>query len=122
IADCVTVVSLARQVLELAAGGAPPDWDAESAMPSGPEQLLPKAFCGARGKGRAYGRVIADAARDSWTSPMRLAADVRVPPGERFTRIAHRSIVGAEYHALLAECGNRHILPEAAVGAALAMA
>lgn len=122
IADCVTVVSLARQVLELAAGGAPGAWSPETAMPSGPESLVPQAFRGVRGKGRALVRLVADTAVQRRTSPMRLPAGARVAPAERFTRLVHRSISGAEYRALLAECRDRRILPEAAIGAALATA
>ena len=122
VADCVSVVSLARQVLELAAGGALGGWSPETAMPSGPEDLVPKKFRGIRGKERAGARFVADAAVQRRTSPMRLPAGARVAPAERFTRLVHRSIGGAEYRALLAECRDRRVLPESAIGAALATA
>jgi hypothetical protein len=121
IADCVTVISFARQVLELAAD-ATHGWVPEISMPSGAEDLIPEGFRGARGKGRALARLIADAARDRRAAPMRLAREAWVPPEERFTRLVHRSISGTEYRALLMAWRARRILPEAVVGAALAMA
>lgn len=122
IADCVTVISLARQVLELAAGGAPPGWSPEISTPSGPEDLMPEAFRGARGKTRTLARLVADGARQRRTPTIRLSPDAVVPPTERFTRLAHRSISGVEYRALLAASRERRIMPEAAIGVALAMA
>jgi 2-polyprenyl-6-methoxyphenol hydroxylase-like FAD-dependent oxidoreductase len=121
VVDAVSVVSLARQVFELAAGGAP-DWTPEFAAPSGPEHLVPETFQGLSGKGRGLARLAADAIRDRRISPMRLAPEAEVPPEERFTRLAHRTIGGSEYRALLSECSRRHIRCEAAIAAALAAA
>jgi 2-polyprenyl-6-methoxyphenol hydroxylase-like FAD-dependent oxidoreductase len=121
IADGVTVVSLARLVLELAASGVP-DWAPEVSTPSGSENLVPDAFQGLRGKARGLARLAEGAIRDARTSPRRLSPDAQVPPTERLTRLAHRTISGAEYHALLAECRHRRILPQAAIGAALTTA
>ncbi|HME74164.1 MAG TPA: hypothetical protein VKI00_00445 [Mycobacterium sp.] len=121
IADCVTVISFTRQVLEFAAD-ASTGWVPERSMTSGAEKLVPEAFRGVRGKGRALARLASDAVRDRRRVPVRLAPEAWVPPRERFSRLAHRSISGAEYDALQAACRDRRILPEAAVGAALAMA
>ena len=121
IADAVSVVSLARQVLEMAADGVP-DWTPEFAAPSGPEHLVPDTFQGLRGKGHGLARLAADAIRDRRTSPVRLSPDAQVPPEERFTRLAHRTIGGSEYRALRSECRRRHIRWEAAIAAALAAA
>ncbi len=121
IADAVSVVSLIRQVLELTAEGIP-DWTPELAAPSGPEHLVPVPFQGLGGKGRGLARLAADAIRDRRISPMRLSSEAEVPPEERFTRLAHRTIGGTEYRALLSECSRRHIRCEAAIAAALAAA
>ena len=121
IADSVSVVSLARQVLEMAAAGAP-DWAPELAAPAGPEHLVPETFRGLRGKGQGLARLAADAIRDRRLSPVRLSPEAQLPPEERFTRLAHRTIGGSEYRALLSECRRRHIRCEAAIAAALAAA
>ena len=121
IADSVSVVSLARQVLEMAAGGVP-DWAPELAAPAGPEHLVPESFQGLRGKGHGLTRLAADAIRDRRISPIRLSPEAQLPPEERFTRLAHRAIGGSEYRALLSECRRRHIRCEAAIAAALAAA
>ena len=67
-------------------------------------------------------RLAADAIRDRRMSPVRLSPDAQVPPEERFTRLAHRTIGGSEYRALRSECRRRHIRWEAAIAAALAAA
>jgi 2-polyprenyl-6-methoxyphenol hydroxylase-like FAD-dependent oxidoreductase len=121
IADSVSVVSLARQVLEMAAGGAP-DWSPELAAPAGPEHLVPETFQGLRGKGQGLTRLAADAISARRISPVRLSPEAQLPPDERFTRLAHRTIGGSEYRALLSECRRRHIRCEAAIAAALAAA
>jgi MMPL family len=96
IADCVTVISFTRQVLEFAAD-ASTGWVPERSMTSGAEKLVPEAFRGVRGKGRALARLASDAVRDRRRVPVRLAPEAWVPPRERFSRLAHRSISGAEY-------------------------
>ena len=53
---------------------------------------------------------------------MRLTPETWVPPKERYTRLAHGSVSGHEWDALRAACRDRRVLPESAIGAALAMA
>jgi 2-polyprenyl-6-methoxyphenol hydroxylase-like FAD-dependent oxidoreductase len=121
IADGVTLVSLTRQVLQLAAGGAP-DWSPEIATLPGPEHLVPRHFRGIQGKGRGVVRLAADAIRDCRRSPTRLSPEIVVPAEERVTRVAHRTVDGAEFRTLQSECRRRYLRCESVVGAALAMA
>lgn len=121
IADGVTVISLVRQVLELTAGGTPA-WEPELPAPCEPERLVPTPFQGVRGTARALVSLAEGVIRDVRTPPVRLPADAQVPPEERLSRLAHRTIGGAEYHALMTECRRRHLLPQSVIGAALATA
>ena len=121
IADCATVISLARQLLEFAADP-PGRWVPEVPTLPGAERLIPKDFRGARGKGRALVRLASAAAGNVRAAPVRLTPETWVPPKERYTRLAHRSVSGHEWDALRAACRDRRILPESAIGAALAMA
>jgi hypothetical protein len=121
IADCATVISLARQLLEFAADP-PGRWVPEVPTLPGAERLIPKDFRGARGKGRALVRLASAAAGNVRAAPVRLTPETWVPPKERYTRLAHRSVSGHEWDALRAACRDRRVLPESAIGAALAMA
>ncbi|QLY27919.1 FAD-dependent monooxygenase [Nocardia huaxiensis] len=120
IADAVTVLSFARQVLELAA--ATTGWLPEVPAPASPEALFPKPFQGARGKGRAIGRLVADGLRDMRAKPVRLTPGAEVAPAQRFTRVARRVLDGAEYQALVAACEQRDVALSSVVAAALARA
>ena len=121
IADCATVISLARQLLEFAADP-PGRWVPEVPTLPGAERLIPKDFRGARGKGRALVRLASAAAGNVRAAPVRLTPETWVPPKERYTRLAHGSVSGHEWDALRAACRDRRVLPESAIGAALAMA
>jgi 2-polyprenyl-6-methoxyphenol hydroxylase-like FAD-dependent oxidoreductase len=121
IADGITMVALCRQVLELATGDSVAGWHAEISAPPAPEDLMPKGFRGARGKLRALGRLVADGVGERGAAPLvRLPAEAAVPPGERRTRLTQRTIGGAEFRDLLAQCEARGIRPEAAIATALA--
>lgn len=120
IADAVTVLSFARQVLELAAGAG--DWVAEVPAPPAPEALFPKPFHGWRGKRKAIARLAADGVRDLRVKPVRLGAGADVAPTQRFTKLTRRVVDGAEYQALLAACDERAVPVASLVAAALARA
>ncbi|MQY27758.1 FAD-dependent monooxygenase [Nocardia aurantia] len=121
IADAVTILSFARQVLEFAAAGTT-GWVPEIPALPGPEALLPSEFRGAEGKRRALERLRADAQRDGSRHPVRLAADAEVAPAQRFTRSVRRVVTGADYEALLAACQEHGVTPRSLVAAALARA
>lgn len=120
IADAVTVLSFARQVLELAAENN--NWVAEVPAPPAPEALFPKGFHGWQGKRRAIGRLAADGLRDLRAKPVRLAAGAEVRPARRFTKLVRRVLEGAEYEALLAASQERGVPLLSLVAAALAQA
>ncbi len=123
IADGITMVELCRQLLTLATDDRAPGWATEIPAPPAPEDLMPRSFRGLRGKARALGRLVADAADERGGAPLRrLAAQTAVPPGERRTRLAHHTIVGPAVSELLAQCRTRGIRPESAVATALACA
>ncbi|WP_019926106.1 FAD-dependent monooxygenase [Nocardia sp. BMG111209] len=121
IADAVTILSFARQVLEFAAAGTT-GWVPEIPALPGPEALLPSEFRGADGKRAALDRLRADAQRDGRLAPVRLAADAEVAPAQRFTRAVRATVTGADYRALLAACRAHEVGPHSVVAAALARA
>ncbi|MFE6859771.1 FAD-dependent monooxygenase [Nocardia sp. NPDC057668] len=121
IADAVTILSFARQVLELAADRNT-GWVAEVPAPPGPEDLFPKPFRGVRGTGRSLGRLAADGLRDLRAKPVRLSASAESAPAQRFTRLTRSVIDGPRYEALLRECRDRGVALPSVVAAALARA
>ncbi|MFE5476367.1 FAD-dependent monooxygenase [Nocardia sp. NPDC056541] len=120
IADAVTVLSFARQVLELAAetGG----WVAEVPAPPAPEALFPRPFQGWRGKRKAIARLAADGVRDLRVKPVRVSAGTEVAPTQRFTKLTRRVVDGTQYQALLDGCATRDVPLSGLVAAALARA
>jgi 2-polyprenyl-6-methoxyphenol hydroxylase-like FAD-dependent oxidoreductase len=121
IADAVTILSFARQVLEFAAAKTT-GWVPEIPASAPPEALLPKEFQDPEGKRAALGRLMAHAQNDEQLNPVRLAADAEIPPAQRFTRATRRVLGGPEYQALLAACRYHGVLPRSVVAAALARA
>ncbi|WP_067697029.1 FAD-dependent monooxygenase [Nocardia jejuensis] len=121
IADAVTMVSFARQVLEFAAAETI-GWVPEIPAPAPPEALLPREFQDPDGKRAALGRVREAAERDQERNPLRLSTDAEVPPEQRTSRAVRRVLDGPEYRALLAACKERAVLPQSVVAAALARA
>jgi 2-polyprenyl-6-methoxyphenol hydroxylase-like FAD-dependent oxidoreductase len=121
IADAVTILSFARQVLEFAAAQTT-GWVPEIPALAPPEALLPAEFQDPEGKRAALGRLMAHAQDDQQLNPVRLAADADIPPAQRFTRATRRVLGGAEYQSLLAACQYHGVLPQSVVAAALARA
>ncbi len=119
LADGATMVALCHQVVELAAGAG--RWVPEIPAPGAPEPLMPRPFRGVRGTLRALGRLAAEASEQRGDSPLvRLTPSAAVPPAQRRTRLAHRSIGGAEFDTLLHRCRDRGVRPESAIAVALA--
>ncbi|WP_158675540.1 FAD-dependent monooxygenase [Nocardia stercoris] len=121
IADAVTILSFARQVLEFAADGAV-GWVPEVPALPGPEALLPTEFQDPEGKRAALAGLMAAAEADQELEPVRLAADAEVAPGDRLSRATRRVLGGPEYQALLSACREHGVLPQSVVAAALAQA
>ncbi|WP_063007503.1 FAD-dependent monooxygenase [Nocardia kruczakiae] len=121
IADAVTTLSFARQVLEFAAAGTT-GWVPEIPAPAAPEDLLPGQFRDTDGQRAALGRSMAAAQADERLNLVRLAVEAEVRPAQRFTRATRRAVGGSEYRALLAACREHEVLPESLVAAALARA
>ncbi|MGY4710010.1 FAD-dependent monooxygenase [Mycolicibacterium sp. CBM1] len=124
VADGVAMVTLARQLLELAGDGTrPADWQPEICAPPPPEMLMPRRFRGVSGKCAALTRMIADAAAQRGGPPLvRIAATTAVPPARRRSRLAHRSVTGTDFHALRQRWQDSGPTPEAVLVTALAMA
>ncbi|WP_147403852.1 FAD-dependent monooxygenase [Nocardia panacis] len=118
IADAVTVLSFARQVLELAAERAT-GWVAEVPAPAAPEALFPKPFRGARGMAKTLGLLAADGLR---AKGARLVPTTEVAPAARFTKPARRVIDGHDYAGLRQACRERGVPLRSVIAAALARA
>ncbi|MFC6010438.1 FAD-dependent monooxygenase [Nocardia lasii] len=119
-ADGQTIVSLAYQVLELAA--ADPSWVAEVPAQPGPEALFPSAFHGLRGKGKTVAQLAGDALRDARAKPLRVRPGAEAAPAERLTALVRREIADADYQALVAACAAHDVDLTSLVAVALARA
>lgn len=119
IADGESAMSVAEQVLQVAAGDGPEL--APAPVRPGPEQLFPAKFQGAKGIGRTVGSLLRDQ-KSQVKRPRRLEPTELVPPARRRSRVVHRGLDADQLDALTAGCERNGIGLQAALSAALLVA
>ncbi|MGW4770758.1 FAD-dependent monooxygenase [Nocardia sp. NPDC004278] len=119
IADGESAMSVAKQVLQVAAGEGP-ELEPAPVRP-GPEALFPAKFQGAKGFGRTVGSLLRDQ-KSQLKRPRRLEPTELAAPAERRSRVVHRSLDADQLDALSAGCERNGVGLQAALSAALLIA
>ncbi|GAA3737443.1 condensation domain-containing protein [Salinactinospora qingdaonensis] len=123
IADGTTVLTLARQWLELAATAvtAPPRPGAERALPP-PDAMLPERHRGTEGADRLAEQTARDEATMTQYQPGRIEPTVQLPLEQRRTKLVHRELTGAQLDAVLRACQRENTTVHGALTAAMVQA
>ncbi|WP_327114255.1 FAD-dependent monooxygenase [Nocardia sp. NBC_01730] len=119
VADGESALTVAKQVLQAAAGEAsevPP-----APVRPGPEDLFPPRFQGTGGALRTAGSFLRDQ-RSQLRRPRRLEPTSLAPPAQRRSRVVHRSLDVDRLDGLAAGCARHVVGLQAALSAALLMA
>ncbi|WP_329406088.1 FAD-dependent monooxygenase [Nocardia vinacea] len=119
IADGESAMSVAKQVLQVAAGEGN-DLEPAPVRP-GPEELFPAKFQGAKGFGRTVGSLLRDQ-KSQLKRPRRLEPTELAAPSRRRSRVVHRSLDADQLDALTAGCERKGVGLQAALSAALLIA
>ncbi|WP_174184053.1 FAD-dependent monooxygenase [Nocardia barduliensis] len=119
IADGESALSVAKQVLQVAAGEAG-DFSPAPVRP-GPEELFPPRFRGAGGALRTASSFLRDQ-KSQLRKPRRLEPTSLAPPAQRRSRVVHRSLDADRLDALTAGCARHGVGLHAALSAALLIA
>ncbi|WNV85395.1 phthiocerol/phthiodiolone dimycocerosyl transferase family protein [Umezawaea sp. Da 62-37] len=119
IADGTTVLALARQWLELAAGDEPVESSRE--LPP-PDALRPARHTGEEGAARLAEQTARDEELMARTRPGRVEPTTRVPLGERRSRLLHRELTGEQLDALARAAREHGTTVHGAITAALVRA
>ncbi|WP_424214052.1 phthiocerol/phthiodiolone dimycocerosyl transferase family protein [Streptomyces sp. BI20] len=127
IADGTTVLTLARQWIELAAAvlaagdAEPPAVSTLRTLPP-PEGLLPAGHRGAAGLRKVIGQQLAERDLAKKLAPRRFEPTERVPFDRRVTQLLTRSITGEDLAALIEACKREQTTVHGALTAAMALA
>ncbi|WP_196054562.1 phthiocerol/phthiodiolone dimycocerosyl transferase family protein [Nocardia aurantiaca] len=117
ICDGTSILTLLRRILEYATATAA----SPGSRPPGPavDDRLPART---RGTARITASMLADQLIAAGARPVRMPAEVPVPPGDRRTRLLTREICGADLAAVTSACRERGVTVHGALTAALATA
>ncbi|MGW9436999.1 phthiocerol/phthiodiolone dimycocerosyl transferase family protein [Streptomyces sp. NPDC055607] len=124
VADGRSLVSLARQWVELAAlvdGGEPVPTVSARPLPAA-EDLFPDRHRGPAGLARTAFHLLRDGLEQHRSRPVRLVPDRTARPAERRTRLIHRSLSTEQTRALLLACRREATTVHGALTAALVTA
>jgi hypothetical protein len=119
IADGTTVITLARQWLELAAAGGPVESSRE--LPP-PDELRPARHTGEEGAARLAEQTARDEELMARTKPGRVEPSTRVPLDGRRSRLVHRELTGEQLDAVARAAREHGTTVHGAITAALVRA
>lgn len=124
IADGTTVLSLAREWLELAACFAVGQWPTEGAMRvlPPPDELLPPEYQGSLGQQRLVEQTRRDELTMNRHRPGRVQPTERIPLDQRRTRLLPRSLSGEQLDVLVKACRQEQTTVHGALAAAMVVA